>query len=200
MCSCGLQPATPYWSRSSFCEQVVGSCRVGPSCFVLMLRNREAREVFGIVCFSRGDANARRACVHASVGSVRTASACLKSHMSRNAWLSMYGVSSMATFHGLQPSTIHCDSMWVGRYGISSSSSARRLLPGRLLVSGVTCAAALGGMDHAKKTGLARIRGRTSVLKTRARLASENRSVYFEPSHMRLGGDGSTRGRFGCIV
>jgi len=132
--------------------------------------------------------------VHASVRFVRTASACLKSHMSRSAWFSMYGVTSMATFQGLQPSTIHCDSMCVGRYGSSSSSSARRRRPDRLLVSGVTCAAALGGMDHAAP--IARIPLLTSVLKTRARRASENRSVYFEPSHMRLGGDGSTRGRF----
>ena len=112
----------------------------------------------------------------------------------------MYGVTSMATFQGLQPSTIHCDSTCVGRYGSSSSSSARRRLPDRLLVSGVTCAAALGGMDHVAPIGLARIPLHTSVLKTRARLASENRSVYFEPSHMRLGGDGSTRGRFACGV
>ncbi len=42
MRSCGMQPATPYWSLSSFCKQVVRSCRVGPPSFVRMLRNREA--------------------------------------------------------------------------------------------------------------------------------------------------------------
>jgi len=151
MCSCGLQPATPYWSRSSFCKQVARSCRGIPSCFVLMLRYREAREVFGTVALV--GATPTRV---AGVGFVRTASACLKSHMSWNAPFSMYGVSSMATFHGLQLSTIHCDSMWVGRYGSSSSSSARRRPPGRVCVSGGTCVACSGGMDHAAPTGLAR--------------------------------------------